>query len=515
MLLARHLRHDPADPLWPDRDRLFCAADTDPPPGTDPIRLDAPPGFTTAAAVGAALAERMLAARFGRSLVDHRTWLLCGSVELAAGGTHEAAAIAGAVPLGRLSIVAALRLAESAPLQRFAALGWAIRPVPQGDNAAFEAALAAASRAQKPTLVACLTEQSAARPGDPNANPRAAGARRAWLKRQRRHASAELFIRMQAARLPQGGIEALAPHAAQPASSPAEAVRAALPRLAPAWPELAGLSPDGYFAVPASLFAGRAVGWGGRDQAIAGGLLGMARHGGLLPVADLSRAGAEACLPTLRLAASLNLRLVLLVREEKPLPEGLLAALRATSGARVFRPGDAAEALECLALALRHVAAPSLLLLGAESSPAVPGAGARACARGGYVTHDLPRRDVTLIAGGADMRVALAARRALETSGIAAACVSLPCWQLFAAQDMAYRQHVLGPAPRAALEAGDGFGWQDLLGPQGFFIDIRLHGDAASVAAAIRRRLGREQAGRDQEGAEFSRERLGTARDFD
>ncbi len=450
-----------------------------------------------AAAVGAALAERMLAARFGRSLVDHRTWLLAGSVELAAGGTHEAAAIAGAVPLGRLTVIAELRHAEAAPLARFAALGWAIRRVTAGDEAAFEAAIAATSRAQKPTIIAWLADESAppastaadAAPADgSNSNPRGAGARRAWLKRQRRHASAELFLRMQAGRLPQGGIEALAPHAAQPASSPAEAVRAALPRLAPAWPELAGLSPDGYFAVYGPPFAGRSVGWGGRDQATAGGMLGMALHGGLLPVADLSHAGAEACVPTLRLAASRNLRLLLLVREEKPLPEGLLAGLRAVSGARVFRPGDAAEALECLALALRHVAAPSLMLLGEGAAQAVPGAGARACARGGYVTHDMPRRDVTLIAGGAEMHLALAARRALEAQGIAAACVSLPCWQLFTLQDAAYRDTVLGAAPRVGFEPGGGFGWEGILGSDGLFIDTIAPADhVAAILRMVRR----------------------------
>ncbi len=485
-MLARHLRHDPADPSWPDRDRLFCAADATPAAGIAPVRLEAPAGFLAAASVGAALAERMLAARFGRSLVDHRTWLLAGHVELAAGGTHEAFAIAGAMPLGRLTVIAALRHGEVAPLARFAALGWAIRRVAAGDSAAFEAALAATSRAQKPTLVACVGEPSAATAGpDGDANPRAAGARRAWLKRQRRHASAELFIRMQASRLPQGGIEALAPHAAQPAFSPAEAVRAALPRLAPAWPELAGLSPDGYFAAPAASFAGRVVAWGGRDQAAAAGMLGMALHGGLLPVVEMSCAGAEACLPALRLAAALNLRLLLLLRVETPLPEGLRAALRATAGARVFQPGDAAEALECLALALRHVAAPSLLLLGEDAAQAVPGAGARACARGGYVTHDMPHRDVTLVAGGADTQVALATRRALEAAGVAAACVSLPCWQLFALQDAAYRDTVLGAAPRIGFEAGRGFGWEGILGPDGLFVDTNAAAD--HVSAIVRR----------------------------
>jgi len=524
VLLARHLRIDPADPLWPDRDRVFCAPDAAAPPGAGAVQLDAPPGLTAGAALGAALAERMLAARFGRSLVDHRTWLIAGPAEIAAGTTHEAAAIAGAAPLSRLTMVAHLPAAGAQALAGFAALGWAVRPVPDGDQAAFDGAVAASMRAQKPTIIACLRRQPPAMPARPDSaaapaesaagHTRGAGARRAWLKRLRRHVNHESFLRAQSGRSPAAGLDALAGQPGVGAAAPAASVQAALLRLVPVWPDLAGLAPDGDFAPAHPAFAGRAVAWGDRAPAQAAGLLGLALHGGLLPAGALPLAAAEAALPALRIAATLGLRTVHLIRETAPVPASLLAGLRALPGARVFRPADAAEALDCLSLALRHLAAPSVLLLADHAGFAAPTAQPRSSARGGYRLHD-GRHDVTLIASGIDLRLALSAREALAAAGIAAGCVSLPCWQLFAAQDMAYRQHVLGPAPRAALEAGDGFGWQDLLGPQGFFIDIRLHGDAASVAAAIRRRLGREQAGRDQEGAEFSRERLGTARDFD
>jgi transketolase len=495
MLLPRHLRHDPADPLWPDRDRVFCAAGATPPAGIEPIRLDAPPGFTAAAATGAALAERILAARFGRSLVDHHTWLLADRTELAAGAAHEAAAIAGAAPLGRLTIIAELPDAEAPALARFAALGWMVRRVTRCDTASFEAAITAAGRAQKPTLVACIAVPGATPPGpaadssdEPTAHGRAAGARRAWLKRLRRHASHELFLRAQAGRLPPGGIEAVGSPPAPAPISPAEAVQAALPRLAPAWPELAGLTPDGFFAAPPALFAGRTVTWGDRAQAAAAGLLGMALHGGILPMADLSVTAVDMALPTLRLAASLNLRLLLLVRESVPLPEGILAALHALQGARIFRPADAAEALECLALALRHVAAPSLLLLGDRAMPPAPGVPARSCARGGYVVHEASRRDVTLIASGADVRLARTARHDLDASGITAACVSLPCWQLFAAQDAAYRAAVLGTAPRMWLGPAAIPAWGCMPDGHDVLVDTRQGTDIAeSVIRAIRR----------------------------
>ncbi len=481
MLQSRHLRHDPADPLWPDRDRLFCAPGTTPPPGVDAVCLDAPAGFTTAVAVGAAIAERMLAARFGRSLVDHRTWVLAGPAELAAGAVQEAACIAGAIPLARLTIVANMAEAHTAGLGRFTSAGWVVRHVEPGLAAAFESAVAAAGRAQKPTLIACAGPMENASCGPSEQERARAGARRAWLKRQRQHASGDAFQLSLAGKLPAIGLDTLATCAPPAPASPAEAVRAALSRLVPAWPELAGLAADGFFALPAGAFGGRAVAWGNRAHAIAGGMAGMAAHGGVLPMTEISGACADAILPALRMAAAMNLRLILLVREHAALPDGVLAATRAIANVRTFRPADAAEAMECLGLALRHASTPSLLVLDSQAPPHVtPSRQVRASARGGYIALAPARhRDVTLIASGADLAIALAACRTLHVAGVTAACVSLPCWQLFAVQDAAYRLSVLGNAPRVGLEAGTGFGWATLLGADGMFIDTRAGADIA------------------------------------
>ena len=483
MLQSRHLRQDPADPLWPDRDRLFCAPGTTPPPGADAVCLDAPAGFTTAAAVGAALAERMLAARFGRSLVDHRTWLLASPAELVTGSLQEAMCLAGAIPLARLTVVAQMPGASTAGLGRFTSMGWVVRRVARGETAAFEAAVGAAARAQKPTLIAC--DAAPGEEGDgitqvEGASSRAAGARRAWLKRQRQHANSDAFQQSLAGKLPSIGMEMLAACAPLAAASPAEAVRSALSRLIPAWPELAGLAAEGFFALPPGAFAGRAVPWSDRPHAIAGGLAGMASHGGVLPMTEVPRACADAVLPALRMAAALNLRLILLVREDAPLPEGLLAATRAIGNVRTFRPADANEAVECLGLALRHAGTPSVLVLDTRAPQhlAAPSP-ARACARGGYVALGPAHRDVTLVASGTDLAIAWAACLALDAVGISAACVSLPCWQLFAAQDANYRHSILGNALRIGLEAGTSFGWPTLLGADGVFIDTRAGGDLA------------------------------------
>jgi transketolase len=98
----------------------------------------------------------------------------------------------------------------------------------------------------------------------------------------------------------------------------------------------------------------------------------------------------------------------------------------------------------------------------------------------------------------------MAAREKLAGDNIAVAVVSLPCWELFALQDEAYRAQVLGGAPRIGIEAAGGFGWDQWLGPDGTFIGMTGFGASANQAdlyahfgitpeaavAAVLRRLG-------------------------
>ena len=81
-------------------------------------------------------------------------------------------------------------------------------------------------------------------------------------------------------------------------------------------------------------------------------------------------------------------------------------------------------------------------------------------------------RDVTLIATGSEVQLAMTARATLAEQGIQAAVVSFPCWEIFAQQDEEYRAAVLGTAPRIGIEAGIGFGWerwtQAFIGMNGF-----------------------------------------------
>jgi transketolase len=103
------------------------------------------------------------------------------------------------------------------------------------------------------------------------------------------------------------------------------------------------------------------------------------------------------------------------------------------------------------------------------------------CARGGYVLAEAegPRR-ATIIATGSEVPIAMAAREKLAGDNIAVAVVSLPCWELFAQQDDAYKAQVLGGAPRIGIEAAGRFGWEQWLGPDGIFIGMTGFGASAN-----------------------------------
>jgi transketolase len=159
-----------------------------------------------------------------------------------------------------------------------------------------------------------------------------------------------------------------------------------------------------------------------------------------------------------------------------------LPALRAMPGLYLYRPADAVETAECWELALARREAPSLLALTRQAVPLLrrDAGGGNRSARGGYVLAEASgARQVTLLASGSEVAIAVAAMEALERDGIRAAVVSLPCWRLFENEPAEYRERVLGPAPRVAVEAAVPFGWERWLGRGGAFVGMTGYGASA------------------------------------
>ncbi len=165
-----------------------------------------------------------------------------------------------------------------------------------------------------------------------------------------------------------------------------------------------------------------------------------------------------------------------------------LAALRAIPHMIVLRPGDANETAQAWRVILAQSEKPACLILSRQAMPTLDRtryAPADGVAKGGYVLaggRD-ERPEVILIATGAEVGLAVGAYERLVAEGIAARVVSLPSWELFEAQDRAWRDHVLPPdvTARVTVEAASPLGWDRYAGPTGEIIAMRSFGASAPI----------------------------------
>ncbi len=281
----------------------------------------------------------------------------------------------------------------------------------------------------------------------------------------------------------------------------------ALEVLAPELPELMGGSADltgsnntrtkafEMTAFSADSYDGNYVHYGIREHGMAAAMNGIALHGGLIPYGGTFLVFTDYLRPSLRLAALMGQRVIHVMThdsiglgEDGPThqPVEHLAALRAMPNVFVFRPADAVETLECWYLALERRGGPSVLALTRQGLPVVREADVAgtdadfACRRGGYLLRKPAEdRQVTLMASGSEVEIALAAADLLEQEGWAVAVASMPCIELFDEQSDVYRKSVLGTAPRVAVEAALMMGWDRLVGPHGATVGMTGFGASA------------------------------------
>ena len=240
--------------------------------------------------------------------------------------------------------------------------------------------------------------------------------------------------------------------------------------------------------------AGRYIHYGIREHAMAAAMNGMALHGGVIPYGGTFLVFTDYCRPSIRLAALMGLRVIYVMThdsiglgEDGPThqPVEHLAALRAIPGLQVMRPADVIETAECWQIALESKNKPSVIALTRQNLPTLRDAGdGNPCSRGAYLLAGDASASVRLIASGSEVHLAVAARDLLARDGISAAVVSMPSWELFAAQDEAYRRQVLGDdgTVRVACEAAGGFGWERWLGTRGTFVGMKGFGASAKAA---------------------------------
>jgi len=341
------------------------------------------------------------------------------------------------------------------------------------------------------------------------AGARGAGDRAAWDERHGAldGAARREFDRAMMGGLPEGWQAALEAFKSKLiADKPNQATRissgAVLEALIPAVPEMIGGSADltgsvntrvpNMAAIAAGNFGGRYVHYGIREFGMAAAMNGMALHGGIIPYSGTFLVFSDYLRPALRLAALMKQRVIHVLThdsiglgEDGPThqPVEHLASLRAMPNVNVFRPADAVETAECWELALQAEDTPAAMVLTRQGLPAVrtePSA-ENLCAKGGYVLSPATgAAQVTLLATGSEISIAIEAQKLLAADGIAASVVSMPCWELFDRQTDAYSDTVLGKGTvRVAVEAGVRQGWDHYVGSDGGFVGMTGFGASA------------------------------------
>ncbi len=540
VLFSRFLKFDAADPTWPDRDRFVLSAGHGSMllyallylTGYQGVTLDelkafrqwgsktpghpeyghtpgvetttGPLGQGIATAVGMALAERLLNARFGNDVVDHYTYVIAGDGCLMEGLSHEAISLAGHLRLNHLivlfddneiSIDGSTSLSCSDDqLARFKASGWSACRIDGHDPEAIPESVLERWR---------------------KIGTRGQGARRAWIDRTKRLNSAPRspFHDALNRNLPCEYAGAMAQirnrfGAERPNIATRQASQLVIDTIAEALPNLLGGSADlthsnltrakTHRPVRHDFFEGSYIHYGVREHAMAAAMNGIALHGGFIPYGGTFLTFADYSRPAIRLAALMGVRIIHVMThdsiglgEDGPThqPVEHLASLRAIPNLLLFRPGDAVETAEAWDCALQAQANPSVLCLSRQALSTfreVTG-DANLVALGAHVVVEPEGgRDVTLIATGSEVSIALEAAKLLAEDSVRAAVVSAPCFDLFRQQSREYRAEVLGSGPRVGVEAAIEGDWSRWLGDGGEFVGMTGFGASAPAEMLYR-----------------------------
>ena len=577
LLYSEFLKHDPARPDWVDRDRFVLSAGHgsmllysllhlsgyDLPmdeirrfrqlhsrtPGHPEHGITAgvetttgPLGQGIGNAVGMALAERLLAARFGGELVDHRTYALVSDGDLMEGVSHEACSLAGHLGLGKLIVFyddngvtidgpTSLAFSEDVA-RRFEAYGWEVQRADGHSPESVRAALTQALRSEdRPHLIVCRTHIGFGSPAVDSSDAhgsfkdaeyteqtrhalgwtlppfevpaearevfranaaRGAAERLAWEERRSRALAdpglAELWRAMQERALPADlhsffpNMRGEKPMATRQASGKViNALAARVPSLIGGSADLAGSNNttiSGAASVARGKFVGRNLHFGVREHGMAAIANGLALHGGIRPYIATFLVFSDYHRPSLRLAALMSQPVVFLythdsifVGEDGPThqPVEQIAALRAIPNLRVWRPADALETVAAWWAALHRDEGPTALVLSRQNVPLLEAEGGwQGTLRGAWIAarESGAAPELVLVATGSEVHPALEAARALAANARRVRVVSVPCLELFAAQDASYRESVLPAAvPRLVIEAGVALGVAPLVRP--------------------------------------------------
>lgn len=588
VLWSKFLKIDPSNPLWINRDRFILSNGHGSAllyslmylTGFEDVSLDelknfrqlgsktaghpekhlikgidfstGPLGQGIAGAVGMALSERLLNARFGDDLINHKTYAFVGDGCLMEGISEEAISLAGHWNLKNLIVLwddnsitidGNTSITSSTDMKkRFEANGWKVFVCDGHHFESIEAALKGAIISDKPVLIDCKTMIGYGAPtksGTPSCHGSPLGIDEVkalrenlkwnyepfeipqdiltawkdsvkshqklytdWEEILKNHPKKEEFLSLITKQIPsqlknelisfkEKEIKDKKPLATRKSSQNVlDILLKNCSFLLSGSADLAGAcytKPSSAHPVSKDDFNGNYIHYGIREHAMGAIMNGIASYGAFLPLSSTFLSFVDYMKPALRLGALMQEQEIYIlthdslgVGEDGPTHQPIeqLAMLRAMPNVTVFRPADSVETAECYELALQSKKTPCVIVCSRQELPVLrKDYKMNMSFFGGYViSESLGERDVTLIATGSEVSLAVEAQKSLQKQGINVAVVSMPSRELFEKQSIEYQMFILGKAPHLIIEAASSFGWDRFIGETGAILSVDTFG---------------------------------------
>ncbi len=510
-------------------------------------------------AVGMSIAEEILRKKFGPSLINNKTYVIASDGDLMEGISHEAMSLAGHLKLknlivffdnNKISIDGSTSLSVSDNYKkRFEGYGWNFLEINGHNEIEISKAIKKASKSNRPTLISCKTIIGY---GSPNKSGKASshgsplGDKEIALVRKKLKWDYEPFeipqdilnawkeIGEKGVKLEEKWLETLNKkdpkikselldiyiHSnlkdlenlikkekskyfeSKPSMATRQCSSASIESISNILPQLIGGSADlsgsnntktiNSKVISSKNFNGNYIHYGVREHGMAAIMNGLALYSGLIPYGGTFLIFSDYCKPSIRLAALMGLKVIYIfshdsigLGEDGPTHQPIeqLNGLRAIPNLNVFRPADINETLECWEIALKNNNTPSAIALSRQKLPYInPKLSEKnQCENGAYVVKiSSHNNEVTLVASGSEVELALNVQDALKKNNIESKVVSMPCQELFDKQPDDFKKNILDiDSLIVTLEAGEVSSWKKYLGQRGISIGIDRFGESA------------------------------------
>ena len=595
VLFKYHLRFNPKNPEWINRDRFIlsaghgsmllysllyltgyksvslediknfrqlnsiCAGHPEYKKGTGIETTTGPLGQGLGNAVGMAIAEEIYRKKFGSNIINNKTFVIASDGDLMEGISHEAMSLAGHLKLknlivffdnNKISIDGSTSLSVSDNYKkRFESYGWNFLDINGHNEKQILKAISKASKSNKPTIISCKTiigfgspnkSGKASSHGSPLGEEEIILVRKKlkwsykpfeipeeilseWRKignkgeqlekkwqdniNQKNHKNMKdfekIFINSELEDL-ENLIEKekLKYFNNKPNLATRQCSMASIESISNILPQLIGGSADlsgsnntktnNSKIINSKNFDGNYIHYGVREHGMSAIMNGLALYGGLIPYGGTFLIFSDYSKPAIRLSALMGLRVIYIfshdsigLGEDGPTHQPIeqLTGLRAIPNLNVFRPADINETLECWEIALKSYNAPSAIALSRQKVPYINPKNTKEnkCKKGAYVVNITSHEsNITIVASGTEVELALKVQERLKESNIHSKVVSMPCMELFDKQPEEYRKDIIEQNSLVVtIEAGSVVSWQKYVRNKGMNIGIDQFGESA------------------------------------